>query len=265
MRILTPYIIAIALCAPLHPLVCPADEIVLNSGERFSSDKIWNENGKVRFNMHGLIVSVDPADVVSIIRDNPAAAPQAPVRQTAPILPAAPTHRKHPPAGKHGPVEPASIKAKAAKSPTQPTAAQSPRVRGIGIDGIEWQMRPSEIQGLEKIKTDPAYGGLDQYARSEGSLRMGDALLDGLVFGFWQQRLYTITIWVDGKPAYERLQRAVFHRYGKGQKNKAGLERYIWLEQATDRLLEFDNKLNTGIFWMRSRDLDRHVKQRYPE
>jgi hypothetical protein len=39
----------------------------------------------------------------------------------------------------------------------------------------------------------------------------------------------------------------------------------VWLEKGTDRLLEFDETSNTGILWMRSRELDRYVKQRYPE
>ncbi len=261
MRTLTSYIKAILLCCALWPPVCHADEIVLNSGERFTSDRVWKENGKIRFNMHGLVVSVNPADVVSIIRDTPVA-PQPPIKKPVTIPSATPTPTI--PAGKQQAAKTAS-KTSRTKKPPPEKALQSPRVKGIGIDGVEWQMQPTAIPGIEKIKTDPAYGGIDQYSRSEGHLRMGDALLDGLVFGFWQRRLYTITIWVDGKPGYERLQQAVFHRYGKGRKNKAGLERYVWVEDTTDRLLEFDDELNTGIFWMRSRELDQHVKRRYPD
>jgi hypothetical protein len=126
-------------------------------------------------------------------------------------------------------------------------------------------MKPSQIPGIEKHNTDPAFGGIDQYWRPEGNLRLGNVLIDGLIFGFWQNRLYTIMIWVDGHPAYERLHQAVMERYGRGKKSAKGLERYVWLEKGTDRLLEFDETSNTGILWMRSRELDRYVKQRYPE
>ncbi len=72
-------------------------------------------------------------------------------------------------------------------------------------------------------------------------------------------------IWVDGNPGYARLQQAVLDRYGPGTKNETGLERYIWRDNTTDRMLEFDEKLNTGIFWMRSKNLDQQIKRFYPE
>ena len=126
-------------------------------------------------------------------------------------------------------------------------------------------MKPEQIPGIERLNRDPAYGGIDQYWRPGESLTLGQALLDGLILGFWQNRLYSIMLWVDGKPAYSRLQHAVFDRYGEGHKNPQGLERYIWSDQTTDRMLEFDPKLNTGIFWMRSKDLDQQIKTLYPE
>ncbi len=233
---------------------CLADEIVLDSGERFSSDRIWKENGKIRFNMHGLVVSVNPDEVTNIIRDTASRTTPSPSRGEEANSPSTPAPQ--------GTIQGQSSPA-AHRSP--PQAGKQAVVGGIGIDGIRWQMRPDEIPGIEKIKTDPAYGGIEQYSRPEGRLRLGEALLNGLVFGFWRNRLYTITIWVDGKPAYERLRRAVFQRYGTGRPNKSGLERHVWLEKTTDRLLEFDTDLNTGLFWMRSRDLDLAVKQRYPE
>jgi hypothetical protein len=56
----------------------------------------------------------------------------------------------------------------------------------------------------------------------------------------------------------------VADRYGEGRKSTRRPDRYIWLEPGTDRMLEFDVGSNTGIFWMRSRDLDELVKRRYP-
>ena len=50
-----------------------------------------------------------------------------------------------------------------------------------------------------------------------------------------------------------------------GQPSASGQERYVWEDSDTDRLLEFDKQLNTGIFWMRSRRLDVEIKRLYPE
>jgi hypothetical protein len=235
-----------------------ADEVILTTGDRFTSSKVWEEDGKVLFDMQGLIVKVDKQDVAAVIRDPRVSDPSLALPgQSAPGgQGTAPSALNHQPEDK--PAAPMKSADPASHHP-------KPKVRGIGFDGLAWQMHPGEIAGIAKLGTDPSYGGIDQYWRPDSNLTLGDVLLDGLVFGFWQNRLYTIMVWVDGKPAYNRLQRTVFDRYGSGRKNEKGLERYIWIDDTTDRMLEFDEQRNTGIFWMRSRDLDLRVKQLYPE
>jgi hypothetical protein len=257
--------------------VAHAGEIVLTSGERFSSDKIWEEKDKIRFNMQGLVVSVDKADVASIIRDD--GAPPSPGHRNP--TPHSPSKKQlQPAASAHSATQPSraapssSGQHVSAPAPSAPLSHEASGeeygndqiMRGIGFDSLTWHMRPSDLPGLSKIKTEAIYGGVDQYWQPDGPLSLGDALLDGLMFGFWQNRLYTITMWVDGKPGYERLKHSVFKRYGRGEKGKkSDQDRYVWVtDKTTDRLLEFDAKRNIGIFWMRSRDLDAHIKSLYP-
>jgi hypothetical protein len=250
--------------------VAHAGEVVLTSGERFSSDKIWEEEGKIRFNMQGLVVSVDKADVVSIIPNNGADAspedrkptPRSPSTMHQRPAPAAQSTTKPPRAVPSPPKQRVSKPAHA----SQEESGNHQKIKGIGFEGLTWQMRPADLPGLSKIKTEEIYGGVDQYWQPDGPLTLGDALLDGLMFGFWQNRLYTITMWVDGKPGYERLKQSIFQRYGRGQKSKkSSPDRYVWVsDKTTDRLLEFDAKRNIGIFWMRSRGLDTHIKSLYP-
>ncbi len=249
--------------------VAHAGEIVLTSGERFSSDKIWEEKDKIRFNMQGLVVSVDKADVASIIRDDGAAPSPSPSKMEKQPAPAAPSATQPPRAAPAPSDRQALAPAPSPRLSHEKSGEESgnfQKIRGIGLDGLTWHMRTSDLSGLSKIKTEAIYGGVDQYWQPDGPLSLGDALLDGLVFGFWQNRLYTITMWVDGKPAYERLKRSVFKRYGRGEKGKkSDQDRYVWVrDETTDRLLEFDTKRNIGIFWMRSRDLDAHIKSLFP-
>lgn len=237
-----------------------ADLVVLTSGEQFTSPKVWEENDRLLFDLQGLVVSVSKADVATVIRGNDTSSdqPQLPEPlsaarqdQTAPAQPQSP--------------DPNQQALKPANSSDRDGATSKPKARGIGLDGLAWKMKPSEITGITKLNTDPSYGGLDQYWWPAGNLTLGDVILDGLVFGFWRNQLYSIMAWVDGHPGYLRLQKAVFDRYGAGLKNKNGLDRYVWLDDTTDRMLEFDTKLNTGIFWMRSKQLDRRIKRLYPE
>jgi hypothetical protein len=236
-----------------------ADEVILKSGERFISSKVWEEDGKILFDMQGLIVNVNKGEVAAVVHGTHPAEPLAALPgQSVP--------------GRRNPSSPALDPLPAEKpvlpglpaSPVDGGQNREPKIRGIGLDGLTWQMHPNEINGIAKLGTDPSYGGIDQYNRPGGSLTLGDAQLDGLVFGFWQNRLYTILIWVEGKPSYTRLRRAVFERYGSGRRSEQGLDRYIWIEDATDRMLEFDQQRNAGIFWMRSRELDTQIKRLYP-
>jgi hypothetical protein len=230
-----------------------ADEVVLTSGERFTSEKIWEEKGKIRFNMNGLVVSVEKADVASINRHDGAAPSFA---QPGPAtLPPSPMHRQPAPKARSTakPTRPAPPPAKQpASAPARSSIQKSgdhQNIKGIGFAGIAWHMRPTDLPGLAKIKTEEIYGGIDQYWQPDGPLSLGDVLLDGLVFGFWQNRLYTIMMWVDGKPGYERLKQVIFQRYGPGQKGKNSKDRYVWVkDKTTDRLLEFDAERNIGIF-----------------
>jgi hypothetical protein len=257
--------------------VAHAGEVVLTTGERFTSDKIWVEKDKIRFNMQGLVVSVDKADVASIDRDD-GAAPRPGDRKPASHPPQ--KMQPHPAPAAHPATQPphdasaSSDRHVLEHSPSAHLSHEAPgaesgnhqKVSGIGFDGLTWHMRPGDLPGLSKIKTEAIYGGVDQYWQPDGPLSLGDTLLDGLVFGFWQNRLYTIKMWVDGKRGYERLKHSIFKRYGRGEKGKkSDQDRYVWVkDKTTDRLLEFDAKRNIGIFWMRSRDLDAHIKSLYP-
>lgn len=254
----------------MTPGAAVADQIVMITGETFSSPTIWEENETIRFNMHGLVVNVDKSEVAQIIRD-PSVSPQAPMPEaSSSMVPEQPPQdRMQQPASQPNPAPAAppdpfkEIDAGGRNASNE--APTPPKIDTIGLDGVMWQMPPSDLPGLIKLETDPLYGGIDQYYRENDPMRMGRAALAGKAFGFWRNRLYTITMWVEGPVAYRNLRQAVFERYGSGHKNSNGLERYVWEDATTDRMLEFDPGLNTGLFWMRSRELDQVIRQLYAQ
>lgn len=252
----------------LIPVTTMADEIIMITGETFSSPNVWEEDGKIRFSMSGLNISVEKSEVAQIIRDQDSPQPtrkptqpphQAPAFSPPPPNPEPTIHTKpltHIPANSPEPV-------KLSPRKNQDQGMKPSAAVGIGLDGLAWHLKSSDLSDLKKIDTDPMYGGIDQYYRENETMKLGPAALNGKVYGFWRNRLYMITMWVEGPPAYERLRKAVFERYGRGRQNSDGLERYIWQDPTTDRMLEFDEQLNTGLFWMRSRALDVKLKQLY--
>jgi hypothetical protein len=258
----TAAIIICTMISVVFPLVrgVAADEIILKTGDRFTSSKVWEKDDKYLFDMQGLIVNVNKKDVAAVIRGTQTTEPSVAFPgQSNPG-----SQRTSAPPLDPRPADGPALSRKPA-DPIDRNQHLKPKIQGIGFPGLSWQMHPGDISGIAKLGTEPSYGGIDQYWRPDGNLTLGDVVLDGLVFGFWQNRLYTIQVWVNGKPAYTRLQHAVFEHYGAGRKNEKGMERYIWIDDTTDRMLEFDPQSNTGIFWMRSRDLDVQVKRLYPE
>jgi hypothetical protein len=133
------------------------------------------------------------------------------------------------------------------------------------IEDIRWGLAPEDIEGLVFSGRDPAYGGVVQYYRPEEDLSMGRADLRGIVYGFWRNRLYTITAWADGMTNFRKMRTEAFKRYGRGNQRRKGVERYTWIDAGSDRMLSFESELNVGLFWMRSRIVDRDVKKLFPE
>lgn len=268
-----PLLLGIALSFSAMANAACADVIVLKSGEKFTSTKVWEEDGAVRFNMNGLIVKVDKQDVASILHDgddqanppppptakhhagvdDPDPGPPVPAPDPGLISPRNAIPSKAPPPGPSVPHRPL-------KRPEKPEP-ESKAINATGLNGLAWQMTPEQIPGLVRVQTEWDAEGIDHYIRPDEALRLGGARLDGIVYGFRKKQLYAIMYWVAGPPGYTALKLAVRDHYGPGTQSERGLERHIWRSADTDRMLEFDRKLNTGIFWMRSRELDARLKR----
>jgi hypothetical protein len=246
-----------------------ADEIIMTSGERFTTDRTWLEGDKIRFNMQGLLVSVHKDDVASIVRGNGTPQPLA-----TPAPPPEPPPA--PPIAQPGasPEAPAPIPTRSPQLPwsaedgqrkaSTPSPAPRRMVQGTGLAQATWGMPPDKLPGLEKIKTEPLFGGVDQYWLPGQRLQFGEALLDGWVYNFWQDQLYSIIMWAEGRIGYERMKHEIFARYGKGLQRQPDVERFVWDDGPSQRMLEFDAKSRSGLFVMRSSEVDQQIKSRYP-
>jgi hypothetical protein len=282
----------------LTPVSARGEWIILSSGERFQTDRSWREDGRLKFRLNGLVVSVPENDVAQVVPAQ--TTPKTPEAEGRPApsglqKPSKPSdtmqsQRKQrlqkalllprpEPKARHQelpePVERPNRstetldRALADKGPDQPapapsSAAVSPPSRRVFRD-LAWGMRPSSMPGLILSQTNPAYGGVDEFFYPDEELKLGTAPLNGIVYGFWQNRLYTITIWTDGRPSYEKLRRWVIDTYGPGRQRQKEVERQVWYGDGSDRLLEFDEALNTGLFWMRSAKLHARIVEMQPQ
>jgi hypothetical protein len=129
-----------------------------------------------------------------------------------------------------------------------------------GFRDFRWGEKISSVEGLEKIDTDPGLDGVIEYFRPDDVLKLGKAELTSIVYSFWHDKLYTVTIWTQGHSNYIALRNEVFKQFGKGSKSDKHHERYIWPEGQTNRMLEYIKSGEFGLLWLRSKVLDRQLK-----
>ena len=266
----TIFILSLSLMLPALLFCAPSfsAEVVMKSGERFETSQVWEQDGSIRFNMQGLIVTVEKNDVAEVIRQP---APLKPHQASDPLsdpIEGTTTATPHPNTSTHALGPDAKPHRQAALSkPSQAPLKELPlgiSNQSTGFQGVYWQMKSQDMPNLAKVETDPAFGGIDQYRRTDQSLRWGGVVLDGWVYGFWRDQLYSIMMWIDGRNGYDHLYRQVINLFGPGNKDINGLERYVWVAPGTQRMLEFDAQLNVGILVMRSSVVDAQIKARYP-
>ena len=128
-----------------------------------------------------------------------------------------------------------------------------------GFRDLPWGSKLSEA-GMVKAESDTGLAGVVEFVRPHDLLRIGEAELTNIIYSFWHDQLYTVTIWTQNYSNYEALRSAAFERFGEGSRRNESIERYIWSDRLTDRMLEYVKDGEYGMLWMRSRDLDRNLK-----
>ena len=204
----------------ISPLFSYADTIFLKDGTRLETKRTWEKDDKIMFFKEDLVTSIRKSDVERIEKANSGQSASSRI-----------------------------IKNKDADF-------------GIpnGFRDLHWGSKLSDINGMVKIETDTGLAGVEQYFRADDVLQVGEAELDKIIYSFWREKLYTVTIWTQSYSNYKALRNEVFKQFGKGSRRDESLERYIWLDKLTDRMLEYVKEGEHGMLWMRSRNLDRRLK-----
>jgi hypothetical protein len=197
-----------------------ADTIRLKDGTILETKRSWEKNGKLMFYMEDQVTSIPKDDIVQIDK----------------------THSDQ--------------KATLHFEKTADADFGIPD----GFRDLVWGSKLSDITGMLKTETDTGLAGVVEFVRPNDVLKIGEAKLARIIYSFWHDQLYTVTIWTQNESNYKALRRAVFKRFGEGSRQKASIERYIWSDRLTDRMLEFIKESEYGLLWMRSRDLDKKLK-----
>ena len=250
------FAIAITVLLVLSPNFISADTVILKTGETIETRKAWEQGDKIFFDLHGLILSVDKKNVQQIKRSklDRNDSSSNPNKKKA-VLSKRHNETRRKKVWHNGNIQKPS-------SPCLSNASDGALKPGNlnGFRDLRWGQKESSVEGLQKIDTQPDLDGIREYIRPDDVLKIADAELKSIVYSFWYEKLYSVTIWTEGRHNYFALREEVFRRFGKGRKSNKHEERYIWSEEKTDRMLEYLESGEFGLLWLRSKVLDRQFK-----
>jgi hypothetical protein len=204
----------------IFPLFSHADTIFLKNGTSLETKRTWEKDDKIMFFKEDLVTSIKKSDIERIEKAN------------------------------------SGLLASSRIEKNKNADFGIPN----GFRDLHWGSKLSDIIGMLKIETDTGLAGVEQYFRADDVLQIGEAKLNKIIYSFWREKLYTVTIWTQGYSNYKALRNVVFEHMGKGSQSDESLERYIWPDRLTDRMLEYVKEGEHGMLWMRSRNIDRRLK-----
>ena len=236
----------------LLPALSSADMIVLKSGQSIEVEKVYEQEENIFFYLHELKMRVSKKAVLRVTKTNNAE-PASP----AGIKGSASEDRNRPnrivQVEKIIETESLSVDNRASEQ----TKKKQPEIRWSGFRDLHWAIGRSTLGRLTEVESRTGQEEINKYVRANEDLKMGKAQLDSIVYAFWRHRLYAVTIRAAGHPNYLALRNEVFNRFGIGHKSDQNRERYLWSDPYSDRMLKYVDADQSGLFWMRSKELSR--------
>ncbi len=252
------FIAAVYLCLNFMPLPTRADTVFLKNGKTLKVESAWREGDQVWFIFRDMEASIPQSKVVRIEKSS-----------SKPLKSGSSENQSN--TGINGPhLQPAGkipltqIKRTAAAStdPQQlPQSTEMPLIlRKDGLGDLKWGSRLANIRGLKIKPTDSGLKDVREYIRPKDALKLGGANLKTVVYAFWRDQIYTVSIWTQGQENFKALRDSAFAQFGKGTRIDGFSERYLWTNDTTDVMLKYNKDGQYGLLWMRCKELDRKMK-----
>lgn len=242
----------------LIPQVALSDIVVLKTGKNLKVEKSWEEGDLVWFIFHGIKASVPRKEVIQIKRDKN---DQIESFHTKKNLKADLKTFKNDTANDvHCNQLNESTQISSSAKRIAAPAKESCILTNNGFRDLQWGVNVSSVDGLEQLEADMDLENVIEYVRPKEILYIGNIALTSIIYAFWRDQLYMVTIWTQDYSNFSALREMVFKQFGKGRRSDQSHERYLWAETPTDMMLEYIKDSRKGFLWMRSHELDRKYK-----
>ena len=222
------FIAAVYLCLNLMALPALADTVFLKNGKTLKVETSWQEGDQIYFIYSDMKASIPQSKVVRIEK-----APPKPTKSGSP--------ENQGNADLKGTEEPLVF-------------------RKNGLGDLKWGSRLANIRGLEIKQTESGLIDVIEYVRPKDPLKLGDTDLKTVVYAFWRDKLYTISIWTEGQKNFNGLRDSAITQFGKGTRIDGSSKRYLWTNDTTDVMLKYNQDGQYGLLWMRCKELNRKLK-----
>ena len=235
-----------------------ADTVVLKNGRELKVEKTWLEGDQLYFIFHGM-KAVIPQSKISRIESDPDDRNKTIAHKNKTKDDLKGIGHKPVEDVRLGPSEDTTqmdLNPSGAVIPTAPCSA----LRKDGFCDLQWERAVSSVDGLEKKQTISDVDEVVEYVRPKDFLKIGDAAIESVVYAFWRDQLYTVTVWTRGYSNFKALREAVFKEFGPGVRNDSTRERYLWSDALSDMMLDYIQDGQFGMLWLRSKEMDRQCR-----
>jgi len=136
------------------------------------------------------------------------------------------------------------------------TSPFKPNSEPDGFAGIKWSTEFSEVKSdmMESRHTsnptEPDVKIKIYYTKKGDNLKMGEAQLDKMEYGFWKGKFAEVHITAAGPENFKQLKKFLFEKYGTVDKSTQGL--YSWNGPVSRVALRYDEPTKTSVLTISS-------------
>jgi hypothetical protein len=130
------------------------------------------------------------------------------------------------------------------------TSGFKPNSEPDGFAGIKWEAEFSEVKSdmMESRNisepTTPDVKIKIYYTKKGDNLKMGEAQIDKIEYGFWKGKFGEVQITATGPENFNQLKKFLFEKHGTVDKSTQGL--YSWNGPVTRIALRYDEPTKTS-------------------
>ncbi len=116
-----------------------------------------------------------------------------------------------------------------------------------GFKGYSWNTKVSQIEGLTLWGTPEEGTERKTYYLSGEPLRIGDIIVESILYSFDADEFKRVTIKYRDGPNYHALVAALTERFGTGKNMSRSSHDYTWVGAQTHMILRYDDQFDIGV------------------